>query len=87
MPRMMSDEEEESKTVFGLVSIVTRVWCSRKSQERVVWSFRMGSGKTDTTPGLLAIEVASSFDRRAANPENPCLYFRIRAFSFLHQST
>jgi hypothetical protein len=69
MPITMSDEDELER----VSSILTWVCNLRKSQECVVWRFRMGSGNTDTTPGCWAIEFASLFDKRAAKPEKPCL--------------
>nr|GLL18104.1 hypothetical protein Itr_chr01CG20170 [Ipomoea trifida] len=44
---------------------------SRKSHDWVVWSCRIGSRKTDTTPGFWAIDRASSAVNLAENPEKP----------------
>uniref|UniRef100_A0A2P2NU48 Uncharacterized protein n=1 Tax=Rhizophora mucronata TaxID=61149 RepID=A0A2P2NU48_RHIMU len=45
------EEELESDSDLGLLSITTSVWYFRKSHERVVWSWKTESGKTDKTPG------------------------------------
>lgn len=75
MPIIESDwsREEVGDSELGVESITIEVWYFKKSQERVVWSCNRGSGKTDTTPGFLAMERASSSDIRAAKPEKPCL--------------
>lgn len=53
---------------LGVDSVCKVIRCFQKSQEEVVWSCKIGSGKTDTTPGLWAIDFASTSDKEATNP-------------------
>ena len=74
MPIIVSDPfDAEFESDPEPESISKSVCNFRKSHERVVWSCKTGSGNTDTTPGFLAIDWASSSDKRAAKPEKPCL--------------
>ena len=68
-----ADESGEVGVELVLELVSRSVWYCKKSHDRVVCSCKTGSTKTDTTPDFPAMAAASFFDKRAANPEKPCL--------------